>query len=180
MGAPAIDQASIPTSATDAHSEGDRNPRTSLRIQAGERTVARIFLCYTSEDKVQVREVYQQLKALGFTPWLDEVDILPGQNRDYEIEQALETSDFVIMFLSTRSVEKVATYSASFDGRYTTRKRCPRVSSIRFRSSSMIVRYLINSGATNGSTSMKTVRLIGSFAPFIMAFNSAANHCRNR
>jgi hypothetical protein len=69
--------------------------------------VARIFLCHASDDKAQVREVYRQLKALGFTPWLDEVDILPGQNWNYEIEQALENSDFVIVFLSTRSVKKI-------------------------------------------------------------------------
>ena len=69
--------------------------------------MARIFLCHASEDKAQVREVYQQLKTLGFAPWLDEEDILPGQDWDYEIERALETSDFVMVFLSTRSVEKV-------------------------------------------------------------------------
>ena len=65
--------------------------------------MARIFLCHASEDKAQVREVYQKLKALGFALWLDEVDILPGQDWDYEIDRALETSDFVIVFLSTRS-----------------------------------------------------------------------------
>src|SRR5215468_10455558 len=68
--------------------------------------MARIFLCHATEDKAQVREVYQQLKALGFAPWLDEVDILPGQDWDYEIKQALKASDFVIVFLSTRSVAK--------------------------------------------------------------------------
>ena len=40
--------------------------------------MARIFLCHASEDKPQVREVYERLKAQGFEPWLDEVDILPG------------------------------------------------------------------------------------------------------
>jgi formylglycine-generating enzyme required for sulfatase activity len=76
--------------------------------------VAQIFLCHASEDKAPVREVYQQLKALGFTPWLDEVDILPGQDWNYEIEQALETSDFVIVFLSTRSVQKVGYVQREF------------------------------------------------------------------
>ena len=52
--------------------------------------MARIFLCHASEDKPQVRDVYQRLKALGFEPWLDEVDILPGQDWDYEIETALD------------------------------------------------------------------------------------------
>jgi formylglycine-generating enzyme required for sulfatase activity len=69
--------------------------------------VARIFLCHASEDKAQVREVYHRLKALGFAPWVDEVDILPGQDWDYAIEKALKTSDFVMVFLSTRSVEKI-------------------------------------------------------------------------
>lgn len=76
--------------------------------------MARIFLCHASEDKAQVHEVYQQLKALGFAPWLDEVDILPGQDWNYEIERALETSDFVIVFLSTRSVEKVGYVQREF------------------------------------------------------------------
>jgi hypothetical protein len=76
--------------------------------------VARIFLCHAREDKAQVREVYHQLKALGFVPWLDEVDILPGQDWDYEIERALETSDFVMVFLSTRSVEKVGYVQREF------------------------------------------------------------------
>jgi len=48
--------------------------------------MARIFLCHASEDKARVREVYQHLKALGFAPWLDEVDILPGQDWEYEIK----------------------------------------------------------------------------------------------
>ncbi len=76
--------------------------------------MARIFLCHASEDKAQVREVYHRLKALGFAPWLDEVDILPGQDWEYEIERALETSDFVLVFLSTRSVGKVGYVQREF------------------------------------------------------------------
>jgi formylglycine-generating enzyme required for sulfatase activity len=76
--------------------------------------VVRIFLCHAREDKAQVREVYHQLKALGFAPWLDEVDILPGQDWDYEIERALETSDFVLVFLSTRSVGKIGYVQREF------------------------------------------------------------------
>jgi formylglycine-generating enzyme required for sulfatase activity len=83
-------------------------------IRAEVSAMARIFLCHASEDKPQVRDVYQRLKALGFEPWLDEVNILPGQDWDFEIEQALETSDFVIVFLSTRSVEKVGYVQREF------------------------------------------------------------------
>jgi hypothetical protein len=68
--------------------------------------VARIFLCHASEDKALVREVYQQLKALGFAPWLDEVDILPGQDWAQEISRAIQTADFILIFFSRNSVAK--------------------------------------------------------------------------
>jgi formylglycine-generating enzyme required for sulfatase activity len=69
--------------------------------------VARIFLCHASEDKAQVREVYNRLKAIdGFEPWLDEEDLLPGQVWEREIPRALQTSDFILIFLSRNSVAK--------------------------------------------------------------------------
>ena len=79
-----------------------------------ETIMARIFLCHASEDKPHVRKIYQQLKALGFAPWLDEVDILPGQDWNYEIERALKASDFVLVFLSTRSVRKTGYVQREF------------------------------------------------------------------
>ncbi len=78
------------------------------------RGTTRIFLCHASEDKPQVREVYQRLKALGFDPWIDEEDILPGQDWAYEIETALETSAFAMVFLSTRSVGKTGYVQREF------------------------------------------------------------------
>jgi formylglycine-generating enzyme required for sulfatase activity len=69
--------------------------------------VARIFLCHASEDKAQVREVYQRLRAIdGFEPWLDEEDLLLGQEWAREIPRALQASDFILIFLSRISVAK--------------------------------------------------------------------------
>ena len=69
--------------------------------------MARIFLCHASEDKAQVREVYPRLHAIdGFEPWLDEEELLPGQDWDYEIKLALKASDFILIFLSRASVAK--------------------------------------------------------------------------
>jgi formylglycine-generating enzyme required for sulfatase activity len=69
--------------------------------------VARIFLCHATEDKAQVREVYHRLRAIdGFEPWLDEEDLLPGQDWTREIPRALHTSDFILIFLSRTSVAK--------------------------------------------------------------------------
>jgi hypothetical protein len=67
----------------------------------------RVFLCHSSQDKPIVREVYQRLLAEGWIdPWLDEEKLLPGQNWEMEIEKAVETTDSVIVCLSTNSINK--------------------------------------------------------------------------
>ena len=69
--------------------------------------VARIFLCHARDDKAHVREVYHRLRGIdGFEPWLDEEDLLPGQEWAREIPRALQTSDFILIFLSRTSVAK--------------------------------------------------------------------------
>lgn len=67
----------------------------------------RVFLCHASQDKSAVRDLYQRLKTESWLdPWLDEENILPGQDWNLEIEQAVETADAVIVFLSNNSVSK--------------------------------------------------------------------------
>jgi hypothetical protein len=67
----------------------------------------RVFLCHSSGDKPIVRELYQKLSTEGWIDaWLDEEKLLPGQDWDYEIAEALDNSDAVIVFLSTASVSK--------------------------------------------------------------------------
>jgi hypothetical protein len=68
--------------------------------------MAKIFLCHASEDRPQVREVYQHLKKELFEPWLDEEDLLPGQLWEQEIPKALKLSDFILIFFSRNSVAK--------------------------------------------------------------------------
>jgi formylglycine-generating enzyme required for sulfatase activity len=66
-----------------------------------------VFLCYSSEDKFDVREFYNQLSAEDWIyPWLDEEEVLPGMNWEVEIEKAVETADAVIVFLSRNSVNQ--------------------------------------------------------------------------
>ncbi|OLE55402.1 MAG: hypothetical protein AUG51_02795 [Acidobacteria bacterium 13_1_20CM_3_53_8] len=66
----------------------------------------RIFLCHASCDKPIVRELYQLLKRDGFDPWLDEENLLPGQDWNYEIPIAVRNSDVVVVCLSQSSVTK--------------------------------------------------------------------------
>jgi len=64
------------------------------------------FLCHSSEDKPVVRELYSRLRLDGVSPWLDETDILPGQDWDMEIRQAVRSSDAILVCLSSASVGK--------------------------------------------------------------------------
>ena len=66
----------------------------------------RIFLCHSSADKPAVRELYRRLHADGFAPWLDEEDLLPGQDWQREIPKAVRYSDVVIVCLSRGSINK--------------------------------------------------------------------------
>jgi hypothetical protein len=67
----------------------------------------RVFLCHASQDKPIVRELFQRLLAEGWIdPWLDEERLLPGQDWNLEIEKAVETSDAVVVCVSSTSVAK--------------------------------------------------------------------------
>ena len=72
-------------------------PRHSLKV----------FLCHASQDKPIVRDLAQRLFAEGWIdPWLDEKKLLPGEDWRSKIEEAVETSDIVLICLSNNSVGK--------------------------------------------------------------------------
>ncbi len=67
----------------------------------------RVFLCHASQDKPAVRELYQRLAAESWIePWLDEENLLPGQDFDLEIYKAARDADAIIICLSKVSVAK--------------------------------------------------------------------------
>jgi hypothetical protein len=67
----------------------------------------RIFLCHASEDKARVRELYRQLKAAGYHPWLDEEDLLPGQRWWPAIRKVISDLDnLVLVCLTCNSVNR--------------------------------------------------------------------------
>ena len=65
-----------------------------------------IFLAHANEDKKRVREIYHRLKELGYRPWLDEVDILPGLNWEQEIQKAIRDSQIFMACFSQKSIGK--------------------------------------------------------------------------
>jgi formylglycine-generating enzyme required for sulfatase activity len=67
----------------------------------------RVFLCHSSNDKPIVRELYQKLCAEAWIqPWLDEEELYPGQDWNFEIEKAVEAADVILVCLSKGSTTK--------------------------------------------------------------------------
>jgi hypothetical protein len=67
----------------------------------------RVFLCHSSNDKASVRDLYWKLNQVsGIQPWLDEVDILPGQDWDEHIRRSIEAAHVVLVCLSKSSTTK--------------------------------------------------------------------------
>lgn len=66
-----------------------------------------VFLCHSTDDKPAVRNLWEKLNAERWvSPWLDEKNLLPGQDWNAEIERAVKKSDVVIVCLSEKSVKK--------------------------------------------------------------------------
>ncbi len=65
-----------------------------------------IFISYAEGDHETAKKLYNDFKRSGVTPWLDSEDILPGQNQEIEIKQAIKKSDCFLALLSTNSVSE--------------------------------------------------------------------------
>ena len=66
----------------------------------------KVFISYASQDKPRVRELHQKLASDGVDPWLDETNLIPGQDWEIAIPKAIATADVVLICLSEISVNK--------------------------------------------------------------------------
>lgn len=66
----------------------------------------KIFISYAKDDLPIARQIYEDLRIAGLDPWLDEKNLLPGQDFEYEIKKAIQASGFFIAILSNKSVSK--------------------------------------------------------------------------
>jgi tetratricopeptide (TPR) repeat protein len=69
-------------------------------------TYLHVFLCHSSGDKQPVRKLYERLKSDGVYPWLDNVNLLPGQEWRKEIKKEVRKTHVVIVCLSNESINK--------------------------------------------------------------------------
>lgn len=65
-----------------------------------------IFISYAKDDEDTALSIYHLLKDKGFSPWIDIVDLLPGQIWEKEIEEAIRNSSIFIACISTKSILK--------------------------------------------------------------------------
>src|SRR5260370_19923253 len=65
------------------------------------------FLCHFTGDKGAVRDLYKRLQTEGIQPWLDQEDLIPGQDWQYEIRNAVRDCDIVLVCLSKSFITKV-------------------------------------------------------------------------
>jgi len=66
----------------------------------------RVFISYAREDSRAARRLYKELEEAGIEPWLDQENLLPGQNWQQSIRQAIKNSKYFIALISKASVGK--------------------------------------------------------------------------
>jgi hypothetical protein len=62
-----------------------------------------VFLSYSSKDASVVHPVEQRLRDDGLRVWLDVFEILPGDSIPIKIEEGLEHSRVLVLFMSTNA-----------------------------------------------------------------------------
>jgi len=83
-----------------------RGQRKTKPTSNQKRRGIQVFVCHSSGDKKTVRKLYRKLKADGFLPWLDEENLIPGQEWAEAISKAVRDSHVVVVCLSMKSITK--------------------------------------------------------------------------
>lgn len=72
----------------------------------------KIFISYAREDLETAEKLHADLKSDEFDPWLDENDLLAGENWRQTIPRLIRETDYVVVLLSARSVSKRGFFQA--------------------------------------------------------------------
>jgi hypothetical protein len=66
----------------------------------------KVFLCYAREDASTARRLFLALSKRGADVWIDSEQLTGGENWEDEIENAIRSSDHVVVLLSKHSLKK--------------------------------------------------------------------------
>jgi hypothetical protein len=82
-----------------------RRSLTSAIAAEGEKGPT-VFLSYSSADKELVRKFARGLEQRGVSAWFDEMNLRPGDVWGRQIERALDSSDYIVFFVSKNSMRR--------------------------------------------------------------------------
>lgn len=88
-------------------------------------TQPRVFIAYVIEDLVTARRLCESLRANSISPWLDQDQLLPGQNWPLAIQQAIETSDVFVACFSTQAARKRSQFHSELRSALACARRVP-------------------------------------------------------
>ncbi|MFE3872200.1 TIR domain-containing protein [Flavobacterium sp. ZS1P70] len=66
----------------------------------------KVFISYAKEDFAFAEKLHDFLEENSFRPWLDKKALLPGQDWNFIIRKALREANYIILLLSSNSVQK--------------------------------------------------------------------------
>lgn len=90
----------------------DKKIKTDLKlsIKTSDKIISqppiKIFMSYAHDDLFRVKNIYNNLKNVGFNPWMDFENILPGQSWKTIIEEQLKQADIILIFFSINTDSK--------------------------------------------------------------------------
>ncbi|MDO9301931.1 MAG: toll/interleukin-1 receptor domain-containing protein [Anaerolineales bacterium] len=105
----------------------------------------KVFLCHASQDKPAVRELYKRLAAEKWIdPWLDEENLLPGQDFDLEIYKAARILTRSLFVFQKYPLRKRDMSTRRFGALWMRRMKNPKARSILFPCGWTIARRLLS------------------------------------
>ena len=66
-----------------------------------------VFISYAREDEKIVKKLANKLNTYGIATWLDKKNLLPGDDWELKVEEAIEKADFFLIFLSRATEQKI-------------------------------------------------------------------------
>jgi len=84
---------------------GRHGKMVGLRVGAKQKRVMQVFFSYDNSDRNFAKSLGDQLAKRGLSPWIADIELLPGDNWAHAIGEALKRSRAMVVLLSPDSVK---------------------------------------------------------------------------
>lgn len=98
----------------DQHADYERDATKAAAIIAAKRQTNDfdVFLCYSSSDRTEVKDIAEKLKEYGILPWLDEWELPPGREWFQLLEQQIDKVKSGAIFIGESGIGPYQTLEA--------------------------------------------------------------------